>query len=88
MTVNEICLCMCAAEKRAAELMLQAHDILAERKSGARDVVTEYDRRVQEQLIEELRAAVPGAHFFCEELGEQEKRTAQDMREPLLRSCP
>ena len=73
MTVNEICLPMCEAERRAASLMLQAHDILAERKSGARDVVTAYDRRVQEQLIGELRAAVPEAHFFCEELGEQEK---------------
>ena len=73
MTVNEICLLMCEAERRAASLMLQAHDILAERKSGARDVVTAYDRRVQEQLIGELRAAVPEAHFFCEELGEQEK---------------
>ena len=73
MTVNEICLLMCEAERRAAALMLQAHDILTENKTGARDVVTEYDRRVQEQLIGELRAAVPEAHFFCEELGEQEK---------------
>ena len=73
MNVNEICLCMQAAERKAAKLMLRAHDVLAERKSGARDVVTEYDRRVQELLIAELRAAVPEAHFFCEELGEQEK---------------
>ena len=73
MTVNEICRLVCAAERRAAALMLQAHDILAERKSGARDVVTAYDRRVQERLIGELRAAVPEAHFFCEELDEQEK---------------
>ena len=64
---------MCEAERRAAVLMLQAHDILTENKTGARDVVTQYDRRVQEQLIGELRAAVPEAHFFCEELGEQEK---------------
>ncbi len=73
MTVNEICRRMCRAERRAAQLMLQAHDIAAERKSGARDVVTAYDRRVQEMLIEELRAAVPEAHFFCEEMAEPEK---------------
>ena len=73
MTLNEICLRMCEAERKAAALMLQAHDILSERKSGARDVVTDYDRRVQELLIAELRAAVPEAHFFCEEMGEQEK---------------
>lgn len=73
MTVEKICALMCEAERKAAVLMLQAHDILSESKSGARDVVTEYDRQVQEQLIGELRSAVPGAHFFCEELGEQEK---------------
>ena len=32
MTVNEICLLMCEAERRAAVLMLQAHDILTENK--------------------------------------------------------
>ncbi len=73
MTANEICLCIRSAERRAAELMMQAHDVLAERKSGARDVVTEYDRRVQELLIAELRAAVPEAHFFCEEMDAPEK---------------
>ena len=77
MTVNEICRLMCEAERRAAALMLEAHDILSERKSGARDVVTAYDRRVQTQLIDELRAALPGAHFFCEELGEQESLDAE-----------
>lgn len=58
---------MCAAEREAAELMLHAHSVLAECKSGHRDVVTEYDRRVQELLLERLSAACPGARFFCEE---------------------
>ena len=53
------------AERKAAELLLQAHGILAEMKNGKRDVVTEYDRRVQDFLIRELREAVPGAGFFC-----------------------
>ena len=79
MDLNEISLLIRAAERRAAALMLQAHDILAERKSGARDVVTAYDRRVQERLIGELRAAVPDAHFFCEELGEQEKLDSEHL---------
>lgn len=55
------------AEREAAGLMMQAHGILAECKTGHRDVVTEYDRRVQNLLMERLSAAVPGACFFCEE---------------------
>ena len=38
---------MAAAEREAAELVMHAHNILSETKSGSRDVVTEYDRRVQ-----------------------------------------
>ena len=34
-----------AAEREAAGLVMHAHGILAECKSGHRDVVTEYDRR-------------------------------------------
>ena len=56
-----------AAEREAAELILEAHGVLAECKSSRRDVVTAYDRRVQELLIERLSAACPGARFFCEE---------------------
>lgn len=73
MTIHEICMRMCAAEREAAELMLRAHDVTAERKSGARDVVTAYDRRVQERLIAALREAQSDAHFFCEEMNEREK---------------
>lgn len=56
-----------AAQREASELMLHAHGILAEIKTGHRDVVTEFDKKVQELLIERLGAAVPGAAFFCEE---------------------
>ena len=77
MNPNEICQTIRAAERKAAALILEAHDVLAERKSGARDVVTEYDRRVQELLTRELRAAVPEAHFFCEELNERERLDAE-----------
>ena len=58
---------LCQTEREAAALILQAHDILAEKKTDRRDVVTAYDKRVQELLIERLSAAVPGARFFCEE---------------------
>ena len=56
-----------AAEREAAQLVMHAHGILAECKTGHRDVVTEYDRRVQDLLLERLSAACPGARFFCEE---------------------
>ena len=58
---------MCAAEREGAERILHAHGVLAECKSGHRDVVTDYDRQVQNLLIERLSAVCPGARFFCEE---------------------
>ncbi|MBR4474797.1 MAG: inositol monophosphatase [Oscillospiraceae bacterium] len=67
------------AERKAAELLLQAHGILAEMKNGKRDVVTEYDRRVQDFLIRELREAVPGAGFFCEEMTEKDRPDAEQL---------
>lgn len=60
-----------AAEREAAALILEAHSVMAETKSSRRDVVTEYDRRVQALLMQRLRGAVPDACFFCEE---QEKK--------------
>ena len=67
MTDKEILELICAAEREAAALILHARSVLTECKSGRRDVVTDYDRRVQALLIERLGAAVPGARFFCEE---------------------
>ena len=73
MELAEIYLTIQAAEREAAKLMLPARGVTAEAKSGRRDVVTEYDRLVQESLVSSLRAAVPDAHFFCEEMNEREK---------------
>ena len=56
-----------AAEREAAELILHAGTMGTHSKTGRRDVVTEYDRRVQELLVERLRAAVPSAGFVMEE---------------------
>ena len=67
MNDQELLRLICEAEREAAALILQAHDILAERKTDRRDVVTAYDKRVQALLIERLTAALPGARFFCEE---------------------
>lgn len=67
MSPREICAAIQTAEWDAARLMLRAHDILAESKTDHRDVVTQYDRAVQELLMERLSAALPGARFFCEE---------------------
>lgn len=65
-----------AAEHEAAALIMHAHGIMAEIKTGHRDVVTEYDRRVQALLVARLREAVPGARFFCEESRVQEELSA------------
>lgn len=52
-----------SAERSAAEIMMHAHDIIAESKSGQRDIVTEYDKRVQEYLMQVLSESVPEARF-------------------------
>ena len=67
MNDNEILSLLCEAEREAARLILEAHDILAECKTDRRDVVTEYDRRVQELLITRITEVVPDSRFFCEE---------------------
>lgn len=68
-----------AAQHEAAELMMQAHVILAECKTGHRDVVTQYDRRIQELLMQRLSRDFPGAHFFCEENGQQDPTDAEHL---------
>lgn len=59
-----------AAQRAAGAVMLSATDALAQEKSGHRDVVTQYDQRVQAMLMEHLAAVVPGSSFYCEELAE------------------
>lgn len=76
---QEICAAIMQAERQAAELVMHAHSILAESKTGRRDVVTEYDKRVQERLTALLRKAAPKARFFCEELNEQDRLDAEQL---------
>lgn len=73
---EQICREIQEAEREAAELIRAAKDILTENKTDRRNVVTEYDERVQRFLEEKLRGAVPEAEFFCEELGEQQNSKA------------
>lgn len=47
--------------------MLEAKEILTEEKSGPEDVVTNYDRLVQENLEQKLRRILPQAGFLGEE---------------------
>lgn len=68
-----------SAEREAAELLLHASKVMAEEKSGSRDIVTEYDRRVQALLVARLGAAVPGAAFFCEEGGVRDATDAENV---------
>ena len=67
MEYNEILRCIVSAEREAAQLIIEAHGVMAEEKSSRRDVVTEYDRKVQELLTARLSAALPHARFFSEE---------------------
>lgn len=67
MTVEEILDMIVSAERRAGEMILHAHGIISENKTDARNVVTEYDRNVQEYLTEVFSKNIPEAHFFCEE---------------------
>ena len=68
-----------SAERSAAKIMMHAHDIIAESKSGQRDIVTEYDKRVQEYLMQVLSESVPEARFFCEEQKEHDDLHARHL---------
>lgn len=79
MTTAEILSLIQCAEREAAGLMLHARSILAETKTGKRDVVTEYDRRVQELLMRRLKEALPEAAFFCEENMQRDELAAETL---------
>ena len=79
MFLDNLCNRIQDAEREAAELFLHARSILAETKTSRRDFVTEYDRRVQEMLTQKLREVLPDAHFFCEEMNEQDSLDAEHL---------
>lgn len=67
MNDREVLQLLVAAEREAAALILEARGVISECKTNRRDLVTDYDRRVQALLIERLSAQIPDARFFCEE---------------------
>jgi len=67
MTPEEICNEIMRCERLAGEIILNHSAVHAKSKSDARNVVTEYDLRVQTLLMQELGSFLPGSHFFCEE---------------------
>ena len=77
MDTKEIYNAMLSAEREGAKLILHAHDVMTEEKTGHRDIVTAYDKKVQELLVARLSAAVPGAKFFCEENDVQDDLRAE-----------
>ena len=77
MELTQLCQGIDNIEREAAKLILEAKDILAESKTGQRDVVTEYDCKVQALLVERLSALVPGARFFCEENDKQDDMNSE-----------
>ena len=77
LTDSQILELICSAEREAAKLIMQAKHVISESKSSGRDVVTEYDRRVQQLLVERFSAAVEDARFFCEENNEQGELSAE-----------
>ena len=64
---SEILEFISVCERRAGELILRARNIIAENKTGSRNVVTEYDIKVQTMLREAIKNQIPDAGFFCEE---------------------
>ncbi len=57
------------AVKECADIILTAHDIDngIEKKEGAANFVTKYDKMVQDELFKRLRVIIPDAHFIGEE---------------------
>ena len=67
MNTHEVLSLITKSEREAAELILKAKDIISENKTDARNVVTEYDRAVQQLLVQRISSSCPEAEFFCEE---------------------
>ena len=71
--IHDILDAVIKAERKAGELVLHAGNIIARNKTDGRNVVTEYDLKVQKLLQDALSAAFSGTHFFCEESDNSEK---------------
>lgn len=66
---NKLIAEMSRVARECGAIMRTAHSgtIEAETKTGFRDLVTTFDKKIQNYAVEELTKAFPGAHFVCEE---------------------
>lgn len=78
-TDKDILNIICEAQREAAALIMQANHVITENKSSGRDVVTQYDRKVQDLLVQHFSAKVAGARFFCEENDAQDDLNAEHL---------
>ncbi|MCD8106694.1 MAG: inositol monophosphatase [Oscillospiraceae bacterium] len=62
------------------EIILSAagNELQITEKSSARDLVTRYDRLVQERLVADISESVPGAQFVSEEMADRGDLSAED----------
>lgn len=58
---------MSLVEREAGELILHARKIISKNKTDSRNVVTEYDIKVQNLLMERFSERISSARFVCEE---------------------
>lgn len=79
MTVKEICDEIMRCERLAGDIILSHGSVQTSSKTDARNVVTQYDVRVQSMLTEKLSAFLPGARFFCEESAERDSALLGDV---------
>ena len=70
---------ICAAERSCAELMLEAHDIFTRDKGSSRNLVTQYDLKVQNCLTARLSEVFPSARFYCEESENPQSLDAEEV---------
>ncbi len=75
--IEKIYNAMLSAERAGAEIILHKGRIHVHDKSSHRDVVTEYDKKVQELVVNRLKDAVGEARFFCEENSMQDDLHAE-----------
>ncbi|MCD7823297.1 MAG: inositol monophosphatase [Oscillospiraceae bacterium] len=61
-----------------SKIILSAADLQITEKTSAKDLVTQYDRQVQERLIAAISELVPGAEFVSEESAEKGNIKADD----------
>jgi len=69
MNTKPIAAQMIRVARRCGKMILSAGEgrIAAEQKTNFRDLVTDFDRRIQEYAVRALADAFPGAGFLCEE---------------------